>query len=135
MASPSAGSVRPAERYGDDVRARHRRPLIVAVAVGAAVLVGLLTWFALAAGSPGVSGELASYRVRSAAAVDVRISVVKDASERAVCRLRARSADFATVGTAEVTVPRGGPHRRDVRVAIPTRARAVNGELISCVRG
>lgn len=127
--------VRPPERYGDDVRSRRRRPVIAAWSLVALVLVGLLTWFAVAAGSSAVHGELLAYTVRSDRAVSVRIEVTKDADERAVCRLRARSADFGTVGTTQVVVPVGGPHRRTVVVTVPTRSRAVNGELLQCESG
>jgi uncharacterized protein DUF4307 len=120
-------------RYGRRRRQPLRRMLVLATAaVAVAVALSWLAWAAVRGSSPAVDGGVVSFDVVSANAVRVTVEVVRDPSTPAVCVLRARDASGEEVGRREVRVPTGGGRRRVLEWTVPTRGRAVTGELESC---
>lgn len=77
-----------------------------------------------------VQGAVRSYVV-STDNVRVTIEVTKPRNEPATCILRARDADGAVVGQVHVPVP-AAPRRVTATHTVPTRGRAITGELLRC---
>ncbi|MDP9396403.1 MAG: DUF4307 domain-containing protein [Actinomycetota bacterium] len=112
-----------------------RRALALAAlgALGVALLV-LLASAAWRLSTPDVRAGLLGFEVVDDGRVEVVFEVVADARQGLACDLRAQDVEHTTVGAATVQVPAQGQDRRVVRATIPTRARAVNGEVQRCRR-
>ncbi len=122
---------RPAGRYGDV--SGQRRALagtLAGVLLGA--LAAYVGWAAWHHSRPEVAAGVRTYDVVSDARVDVTLEVVRDPRARASCVLRARDRPGNVVGTVEIPVEAGGRGTRVVPASVPTRARAVVAELVSC---
>ena len=105
---------------------------VVAAAVGAGAMLGVLLWIALHAATPAVSADLIGYEVRDDGAVEVRIEVRRDPAQTVRCLLRAQDIDNATVGRLALDVPTGGKPTVALAAVIPTTRLAINGELEEC---
>ncbi len=118
----------PAGRYGSE--GRRRLPTLVIVLLLAAG-VAVAGWLALA-GQDRVHWRDVGFRVLGPEAVAVTFEVEQPPGERAVCRLEALAADFAQVGSREVTV--GPAQRRAARYTarVATSQRAVTGVVHDC---
>ena len=127
---------RPAGRYGESRPARRALALAALVALGVALLV-LLAGTAWRVSTPDVRTGLLRFEVVDDATVEIDFEVVADPEAALACDLRAQDVDHATVGSATVRVPPDGQARRLVSARVPTRARAVSGEVQRCrlVRG
>jgi hypothetical protein len=132
--SPTSGRTRPPERYGSAPSRTRTRATYAVGAIVALVALGALLALALHKSTPPVAAGLLGYQVRSASAVLVRFEVHKAPLAEAVCTVRARDRTGAETGRRDVVV---GPRRDSRRVTavsyeLPTRARAVSGELVGC---
>ena len=127
----SPGLRRPPGRYDE------ARPLPTWARVGGAVLlVGALLGFSFVGYRHYVHGRAPftnlGYSVASDAEVRVRFSVVVEAHQEVRCLLQARDLDNAEVGSAVVHV-RSETSRTVTREdTVPTKRRAVAGEVLSC---
>lgn len=126
----------PAGRYGRR-RGPRRTPrwvlpvLVVGVfAVGAAVSLQLFRQY----GAPEYRPKVLGYTNVTDRAITVTFLVYKPSGEPATCFARARSADGAQVGDAEVAVPAGDPGSDSVTVThqIATSRRPVTAEVPAC---
>jgi hypothetical protein len=123
----------PPGRYGRPPGRRRRRlraGLLAALAVGFAVVVVLLAL--RQAGAP------VTFTVRTIEVVDdetVRVSweVARAPGTAAECLVRARGEDGEEVGREEVPVPAADARRTVVSHDLSTSARAVTGEVRSCI--
>jgi len=80
-----------------------------------------------------VQGAVRSYVV-SSESVRVTIEVTKPRDQPATCILRARDAAGAVVGQIRVPVP-AAPRRVTATHTVPTRRRAILGEVVRCTVG
>lgn len=126
----------PAGRYGR--RREPRRtprwvlPLLVVgvVAVSAAVSLQLFRQY----GAPEYQPKVLAYTNVTDTGITVTFEVYKPPGKPATCIARARSADGAEVGRAEVAIPAGGADRDSVTVTyqIATSRRPVTAEVPRC---
>ena len=135
MTVPSAARRRPSGRY-DEPSLDGQRVLAVLLGV---LFVGLLvavvlTLYARFVGAEDVRGRVISYDVQSDALVVLDVEASKREGGKAYCVVRARGADGAEVGRGVAVLDATGTLERVVRedVRLPTRARAVTGELAQC---
>ncbi|MDP9418282.1 MAG: DUF4307 domain-containing protein [Actinomycetota bacterium] len=133
MSGPAGASVPapPAGRYGHGPRGSRRLRGVLAVLLLAA-LTAYVVWVGLHHASPPVRAGVLAYDVVGDDRVDVRLEVVREPGTPVSCRVRARDRAGHTVGTVDATVPPAGPQHQVVTVPVPTRARAVIGELLRC---
>ncbi|MDP9432803.1 MAG: DUF4307 domain-containing protein [Actinomycetota bacterium] len=124
----------PAGRYGPPPSRGRRIALRIAVGLLAAALTGFLVWIALRVATPEVRAVELGYQVLSDRQVEVRFEVFKPAGVRALCIVRARNRAGAETGRAQVPVGTAGDDDERVKVAyrLPTRNRAITGEVPSC---
>jgi hypothetical protein len=134
-AGPTSGPTFPPGRYG---RRRQPRPprrwltallaVVVALAFGGIAYVLFLRY-----GNPDYEATVLAETDRTDASVTVRFVVLsRPGTGPASCRLRARAADGAVVGTADVAVPAG---RRVVHTyTLATTARSTATEVPTCRR-
>jgi hypothetical protein len=111
-----------------------RRDRVLAGTVGgvlglAALLAGYSAYARHQAGR--LDSELISYQVQSDSAVHITFSVVTR-GHRAECKVRARDRSGVETGAQILQVEPSGKRNQVVTVDLPTRTRAVTGELIGC---
>jgi len=125
----------PPGRYGRR-REPHRAPRWVLPVL---VVLVLLAGLAVAATlyrrqAVQVRGAVVAFDVAAEDRVRVRFTVRGARSAAATCTVRARAADGAEVGRAEVPVPAGGDRDPTVTYDLRTSRRAVTGEVQRCAR-
>lgn len=102
----------------------------------AATLVLLLTaaglgWLAWQY-SERTHGRMLSYRVLTDREVEITWSVHRDPERSTECALRARNRDGVEVGRIPLLLPPGGDDTVTGTDRLPTRDRAVTGEIQDC---
>ncbi len=120
----------PSGRY-DQPRRRNR--------VLAGLIAGVLVFAALAGAyglysrhqSGRLDAELTGYEVRSDSVVRITVQVVTRGKE-GECKVRARNRAGEEAGAVIVPVHPSGRRSQLLTVDLPTRSRAVNGELVGC---
>ena len=83
-----------------------------------------------------VQATVTSYEVVDDRTVEVGFDVRRPADTAVVCRVRAVSVDFATVGTVDVTIPADaadGARTVHEDVTVRTTTRATTGTVSNCV--
>jgi hypothetical protein len=129
----TTGLRRPPGRY-DEPRTLPR-PLLVG---GAVVLLTALLGFSYVAYRHYASTRAAftnlDYRVASDSSVLIRFRIALDKGETAQCVLQARDRDNVEVGSVLVTLTGKGSSPFTVERTLPTKHRAVAGEVLSCRR-
>lgn len=129
--TPPGTPVFPPGRYG-----RRREPqrhgrlvaalaLIAVVAVTVAIAVRLYQQY----GDPAYDSRLLRYTGVTDSQIVITFRVNTPPGKGATCAVRARGADGAVVGRAEVPVPAG---QREVTYRLTTTTRPVTGEVIRC---
>jgi hypothetical protein len=111
-----------------------RRDRVVAGAVGgalglAALLAGYSAYSRHQAGH--LDAELISYKVDSDSSVHISFSVVTR-GHPGECKVRARDRSGIETGAQILRVEPSGKRNQVVTVDLPTRTRAVTGELVGC---
>ena len=130
---PDTGSAaRPAGRYGER---RNSRPLVAALVVVGAALLGWLVWAALAAANPDTRSNMVSFRVLDDRRVEVRFEVIAARESPVTCTVQAQDATGEAVGVTAVEVPAGRADRREATAVLVTRSRAVNATIAGCRLG
>ena len=133
MSETTGPRVRPADRYGDAPRRGRRAVSVAAIALCCGAVLVFLLWVAVHQSTPAVRAGLVAYDDITDTSVTVRFEVVKDPRATVICRLRARSADNVSVGSAEVEVgPPAHLGRSVVEAVVRTSERPVNGEVQGC---
>lgn len=133
MSSPASPAAGPAARYGRPAGRRSRRlrvGLLVGLAVAFAAVVVLL---ALRQASAPVTFTVRTIEVLGDDAVRVSWEVARPPGTEAECLVRARGEDGAEVGREEVPVSAADARRTVVSHDLSTSARAVTGEVRSCI--
>ena len=116
------------ERYG--IRPRSR-PLMIATAVGVAVLMGLVFWAGWKLANPPVQARLLTYRIVSDTRTDVTWEVQRAADATVYCVVRARDAQRRDVGYATVTVLAGADYAQPT-YELTTLRKPATTELLGC---
>ncbi len=125
---------RPAGRYGPPPSRRRRWAGYIVGGIAAGVALAALLTLAVHRSAPAVAAQVTGYDVLSDTTVRIRFEVRKAPLVEAVCVVRARNRSGMEAGRAEVTVgarPDAG-RTTEVRYDLPTRSRAVTGELAGC---
>ncbi len=122
---------RPPGRYGERTRPRRTPASFVAGALLAA-LVAYVGWVAFHQVTTGVRAGVLTYDVVGDELVEVRLEVLRPPRTDVSCTVLARDRSKAIVGNVNVDVPPGGDRRIVIEIDVPTRARAVSGELVAC---
>jgi len=127
---------RPAGRYGDegDRSPARRRTIVAGVAVLAAAFFGWVLWAALGAATPDIRADVTAFRVRSDAAVAVRVEVGSGSGPPVGCTVQALDRTRGVVGVGTITLDPSRPGRRAGWVTVRTRDRAVAAALGTCAR-
>lgn len=120
-----------AGRYGATTPAQRRAGIGLLALVGA-VALGFLLWAALHHANPAVRAAVTGFAIVDDERVDVVFEVRRDPGTEVTCTLRARGIDRSTVGTVQIPVAASAERTSAVRAAVPTRTRAVSGELVRC---
>ncbi len=125
---------RPAGRYGDQrgLSPGRRRATMAGVAVLAAAFLGWVIWAALGAASPDVRADVTAFRVRSDAAVAVRVEVGSGSDGPVGCTVQALDRTRGVVGVGTIRLDPSRPGRREGWVTVRTRDRAVAATLGTC---
>ena len=133
-ARPQTSAERLAERYGRRPAAgRWRRPLSLAAAVAAAVVVlAYLVWVALAGTAERADPTLIGYRVLDDSRTEARFTVAKDPGSTVRCTLQALDAAHAEVGVLDVDLGPTGADLVQRTSVIRTTNRAVTAVVRSC---
>lgn len=118
-------------RYGRG--GRSRRPLLIGV-LGIVVLAGLvwLVWAAWVQSNPPVRSELQGFKVVSPTSVTATMTVDRNKSVEASCRLQAKAADFSIVGEVTVTIPADSARHQTMPVTLTTQRSATTVVLVGC---
>jgi hypothetical protein len=125
------GELDLAARYGQPP-GRLPTPVLAAIGAAGVVLLAYLVWAALHFSTPDVRAGLLGFEVVDETSVRISIEVVRDPAVPVTCAVRAQNADNVTVGSLDIAVPTGRGDTVAVGGVIPTRAPAVNGELVGC---
>ena len=104
------------------------------LAVLGAALLAYVVWSAWHQANPEVRTGLLGFRVLDDRRVEVRFEAAADPGTGLRCSVRARNADHQVIGSAEVSVGPGTQARREAVAVVPTRERAVDASVASCVR-
>ena len=121
---------RPAERYG--APRPTSRPVGAGVVALVAAFVGWVVWAGLGAAAPDVRGDVTAFRVRSSAALDVRVTAAAGTTGTLTCTVRALDRTRDVVGVGEVTLISDRAGQRQRWVTIRTRDRAVTATVGRC---
>jgi hypothetical protein len=105
---------------------------VLAAAVSVAALAGAYALYSRHQAGR-LDGELTGYAVRSDSLVRISFSVVAR-GHRGECKVRAKDRSGQETGSQIVQVGPTAQRTQVITVDLPTRARAVNGELIGCRR-
>ncbi|GAA3110920.1 hypothetical protein JOF29_001308 [Kribbella aluminosa] len=118
-------------RYGR--AGRSRRPLVIGV-LGVLVLAGLvwLVWVAWIQSNPPVRSELQGFKTVSPTSATATMTVDRNKSVEATCRLQAKAADFSIVGEVTVTVRADSARHQTLPVTLTTQRSATSVVLIGC---
>lgn len=122
----------PAGRYGRVPTARGRRMVVVAAAVGGALVVALLVWIGADLLRDPVQWRDVGFSVQGPQAVEVTFDVVKDPAVTAVCTVHALSSGFAEVGVIEMTAGPAPARVERHTVTVATAELAVTGIVDGC---
>jgi len=98
------------------------------------ILLGcaLAVWFGLASTVGKASWTDMGYHVIDDRAVDVTYVVRRPIGHDVTCAIRAMDKGFATVGLAEVSIPRSETSSVELTTRVRTTTRAVTGVVRSC---
>ncbi len=118
------------ERYG--ARPSRRRPVTIAVVVGAIVVAVALGWVAWGMLQPRADGEVGRFEVVGDERVDLVLEVTRPVGRTAVCTVEALGAGFAQVGLADIVVDPATTAFSQVEVSIATSASATVATVRSC---
>ena len=122
----------PPGRYGRRRERKGPSPWLVGSVAAIAVAGGLTISVAMydQYGRTDFTGNVIAFDT-SERSVDITFEVYKPAGEGATCLVRARSADGAEVGHAEVSIP-AEESATSVDYTLETSAKPVTGELVRC---
>ncbi|WP_432831634.1 DUF4307 domain-containing protein [Dactylosporangium sp. CA-092794] len=122
----------PPGRYGRRREPQPRRRWLMFTAAAAVALAGLAVAWQLYVqyGPSDYEPQVQRFYNVTDDGVTVEFVVHKDADQRATCTVRARSADGAEVGAAQVDVPTGA--EAYVTYRLTTSARPVTAEVPKC---
>ena len=132
---PAAGAApraSVAERYGRPAPGPRRLRTALLVALGVA-FTGLVVALALPRLSDPVSFVVRGFDATSDGTVRVDWEVAREPGTTVECQVRARGADGTEVGNELVRVPPAAGRRTVVSHDLTTAARAVTGEVRSCI--
>ena len=119
------------ERYGRAAEERAGRATMIASIVFGLVLATLVTWVGWRYTHPAIRADLTGFHVVDDSSTTVDFTVHKRRDRLARCVVRALDKGHVAVGRVVVEVPIGVSDR-DLTVTVPTRRRAVAGEVTSC---
>lgn len=119
------------ERYGRAAEHRTSRATWIASVVFGLVFATLVTWVGWRYTHPAISVDLTGFHVVDDSTTTVDFTVHKRRDRVARCVVRALDKGHVAVGRVVVEVP-SGVKDRDLTVNVPTRRRAVAGEVTSC---
>ncbi|WP_232344047.1 DUF4307 domain-containing protein [Actinoplanes awajinensis] len=125
----------PPGRYGRRRDGRRRKPLTLIVAATLFGIVALgVTWsYYQKFGQTNYSPEIVGWNEPTDAEMVIKFRVRVPEGESASCALRARDFQGYELGTRTVTVPAPpGGGEVEVTESVPTTARAVVGDVMSC---
>jgi len=121
-------------RYGRTPE-RRRRTRLIAVIVGAGVVLAVGAWV-LWVGLLGPSASLGSrdlgYVLDGDSRIEVRYEVTMDAGDTASCALQALNTDFGIVGWKVVEITASEKGTRQFRETLRTSEQAVTGLIYRC---
>ncbi|MFC1432689.1 DUF4307 domain-containing protein [Streptacidiphilus sp. N1-3] len=121
----------PAGRYGTDpaeTERRVRRVYLAAIAVVLVIVAAVGAHYLL---KPSFNGEVVSFKVLSAAQVQIRLQVDKPGGKAGSCTVRSRDVNGNEVGRLTVPLPKQ-PSSYDTVVTLRTSGLGTTGELVSC---
>jgi len=122
---------RIAERY--PVPPKRHRLYLALVAVLSLVLAAWTIWAGLNGSTPGITADVASFKVVSDHQIDGELRVQRsDPSLPGVCHLKATGGDFVQVGEVDAPIPAGTETMERVVVPVKTINKATTVEVISC---
>jgi hypothetical protein len=126
---------RPPGRYDEPSRVVPRAMAVLLSVLFLALLVAIAANLYARYGSDDVGVRERGFVVVSDEQVRVDFDVTAPPGETAWCLVRARGADGAEVGRAfvPVTSAEGATGEQTVRHPLPTRERAVTGEVVRCL--
>ena len=122
----------PPGRYDPPRRRSRVLAGLVAGVLAVAALLAAYAWYSRYQ-SGRLSSQLTAYDVRSDSLVRITFQVVT-AGDVGECKVRARDRTGVETGARLVRVTPSGQRAQVVTVDLPTRARAVTGELVGCRR-
>ncbi|NDZ82945.1 DUF4307 domain-containing protein [Streptomyces sp. SID10853] len=128
----AVGEQLPEGRYGRSADERADRKLKIIGAVLGAVVIAVVGWFGYESlGGKSISGEVITWNIASDHAVDVHLTVSKDAGLHGTCTLRLRATDGDEVGRKDARFDQD-KKRIDQVVTVRTTSRATSVELVGC---
>lgn len=137
MSAPHASSPptpqRPADRYGTVTHPTARRAGLVILGLLLAAALAWWVWIAAMRSNPDVRWDLQGYEVVSDTSIELTWVVDRPPGVALDCVLRARDESGAEVGRNRVPVPAGDTESNTVQHTLVTTARAVNGEVLTCL--
>lgn len=122
----------PTGRYGPEPTARGRRAVVVAAALGGALVVALVVWIGAGVLRVPVQWKDVGYSVRGPERIDVTFDVIKDPAVTVECTIHALSSGFAEVGVLRVSVGPAATRVQRETVTVATQELAVTGIVDSC---
>jgi hypothetical protein len=105
---------------------------VLAVVVAVGVSTGAYVLYSRYEGSR-LPSQLMAYDVRSDSLVRISFEVTPN-GHRGECKVRAKDRTGVETGSRIVPVAPNGKRTQRITVDVPTKARAVNGELVACRR-
>ncbi|NBE54160.1 DUF4307 domain-containing protein [Streptomyces boluensis] len=123
----------PEGRYGRSADARADRKLKIVGSVLGVLLLGVIGWigYDYISGKNAFSGELITFKVASATAVDAHLEIRKDPAVSGTCTLRALAESGVEVGRKDFAFEQR-ESVVDEAVTVRTTERATAVELVSC---
>jgi Domain of unknown function (DUF4307) len=121
-------------RYGR-TPSRRRRTRLIAIVVGAGVLVVVaawVLWVGLFGPAAGLDHRDLGYVLHGDSAIEVRYEVTMDVGQTASCAVQALNSDFGIVGWKVVDIPASDHGTRAFRQTLTTSEEAVTGLIYRC---